>query len=173
MIELQPTLTGALVTLRPLRADDWHELFAVASDPLIWEQHPAKGRYQESEFRAFFDAALATQSAFAVIDARSGKIIGSSRYHGFTAELREVEVGWTFLARSHWGGLYNREMKRLMLAHIFQFVDRVIFVVGTNNVRSQEAVQRLGAVLLESHASGGPGLMVYALADTSEPRAPT
>lgn len=86
-----------------------------------------------------------------------------SRYHGFNADAREIEIGWTFLARSHWGGRYNGELKQLMLEHAFQFVDRVIFVIGAENTRSRLAVERIGATLLASHTSEGPGRVVYAI----------
>jgi len=59
----------------------------------------------------------------------NGRIIGSSRFHGYNEADSEVEIGWTFLARTHWGGRYNGEMKRLMLQHGFQFVDNVVFLV--------------------------------------------
>lgn len=151
MFDLQPTLRGNLVELRPLMADDWVALFAVASDPLIWEQHPQRERYREHVFREFFDGAIATGSAFAVLDAADGRIIGSTRYHGHDTERREIEIGWTFLARSHWGGRHNGEMKALMLRHAFTFAESVIFVIGATNVRSQLAVQRVGATLVGPH----------------------
>ena len=142
--DLQPHLAGELVELRPLRPDDWEPLFAVASDRLIWEQHPASDRYQEAVFREFFQGALDSKGAFVVIDRATGAIVGSTRYAAYDPEKREVEVGWTFLARSHWGGRYNREMKRLMLDHAFQFADRVRFNVGSENIRSRTAVERIG-----------------------------
>lgn len=148
-IDLQPRLIGELIEMRPLLASDWDALYVVASDPLIWEQHPARDRYQREVFRAFFDEALDEVNhnggALAVVERKSGCIIGSSRYHGYDPAASEVEIGWTFLARRFWGGRYNRQMKRLMLDHIFQFVDRAIFLVGVNNVRSQTAMERLGA----------------------------
>ena len=142
--DLQPTLEGSLVTLRPMRESDWPDLYAVASDPLIWEQHPASDRYQEAVFREFFRDAMASGGAFVVQDAATGTVIGSSRYFGHDAERGEIEVGWTFLARSHWGGRYNGEMKRLMLDHAFTFAHSVLFLVGPDNVRSQTAVERIG-----------------------------
>jgi RimJ/RimL family protein N-acetyltransferase len=147
--ELQPVLAGQLVELRPLRPEDWEELFAVASDPLIWEQHPARNRYQEEVFRDFFRGALECGGAFAVVDRKTQKIIGSSRYFGYDPEKKEIEIGWTFLNRSHWGGDYNREMKRLLLDHAFQFVDSVIFKVGATNGRSRRAMEKIGGVLTE------------------------
>jgi RimJ/RimL family protein N-acetyltransferase len=162
-VDWQPTLVGELIELRPLEPDDWDALFAVASDPLIWEQHPDRLRYQEDVFREFFRVALETQSAFVAIDRRDGRIIGSSRYFGHDPIAREVEIGWSFLARSHWGGRYNGEMKALMLAHAFQFVDHVIFVIGPDNIRSQRAVQKLGAVLGDNRDVRGADRVVYRL----------
>ncbi len=100
----QPHLKGELVELRPLRAEDFHALFAAGSDPLIWEQHPAKDRYQQDVFTKFFSDALASGGALIALDAKDGAVIGSSRYHGYDEANSEVEIGWTFLARSHWGG---------------------------------------------------------------------
>src|SRR5215831_1988476 len=102
--DLQPTLKGRLLELRPLRPEDWDALFAVASDPLIWEQHPASDRYQEPVFREFFKGALECGGAFVVLDRATRAMIGSTRYAAFDAEKSEIEIGWTFLARSHWGG---------------------------------------------------------------------
>ena len=113
----QPTLTGALLQLRPLRANGWDALFAVASDPLLWAQHPDSDRYQESVFRQFFADAMSSGGALVAIERATGEIVGSSRFHGFDAEQSVIEVGWSFLARRCWGGTYNGEMKRLMLRH--------------------------------------------------------
>lgn len=163
--DAQPTLEGALVALRPLRAQDFDALYAVASDPLVWAQHPEPDRYTPAVFRRFFDAGLASGGALVALDRADGRVIGSSRYHGHDAAAREVEIGWTFLARSHWGGRYNGEMKQLMLAHAFRFVDRVLFRVGPGNVRSQRAVERIGGVRLGVWADdGGPPSVVYAIA---------
>jgi RimJ/RimL family protein N-acetyltransferase len=140
----QPTLKGELLELRPLRAEDFAGLYAVASDPRIWEQHPARNRHEKEPFRIFFGESLASGGALIAVDVADGRIIGSSRFHGYDAERSEVEIGWTFLARSHWGGRYNGEMKRLMLRHAFQFVDRVVLLVGQENLRSQRAVEKIG-----------------------------
>lgn len=145
--DLQPTLTGRLVTLRPLRADDWAALYAVASDPAIWALHPAHDRHEEPVFRAFFAEALGSAGALVAIDRASGRIVGSSRYAFERAEPGEVEIGWTFLARSHWGGAVNRDIKRLMLRHAFGFVDTAIFLVGETNLRSRRAMEKIGGRL--------------------------
>ena len=144
--ELQPTLRGALVELRALQADDYDALYAVASDPLIWEQHPESTRYQPDVFRRFFQGAMESGAALLATDAQTGQVIGSSRYHDYNEELSEIEIGWTFLARSHWGGRYNGEMKRLMLEHAFKFVTTVIFLIDPQNIRSQKAVERIGGI---------------------------
>ena len=151
----QPTLTGTLVELRPLRPEDYGDLYAVAADPLIWEQHPAKNRHEEAVFRRFFSEALASGGALLVTDAHSQRAIGSSRFHGYSEERGEVEIGWTFLARSHWGGAYNGELKQLMLRHAFRFVSSVVFFVSPENLRSGRAVTKIGGVLApESDAEG-------------------
>jgi N-acetyltransferase len=150
--DYQPILKGSLVELRPLRAEDFNDLYAVAADPLIWEQHPDRNRYQEETFRAFFQDALKSGGALIARDTESRWIIGSSRFHAYDPQRDEVEIGWTFLARSHWGGNYNGEMKRLMLDHAFRFVSRVVFLVGVTNFRSQRAVERIGAVRVDTRA---------------------
>ena len=154
--DLQPILKGELLALRPLRPEDFHELYAVASDPLIWEQHPARDRYKEEVFKEFFREALESGGALIAIDSKDGQVIGSSRFHGYDEETSEIEIGWTFLARSHWGGVYNREMKQLMLRHAFQFVNSVVFLVGPQNLRSQKAMEKIGGVRVGSRpdASG-------------------
>ena len=147
-VDFHPTLTGKLLELRPLREDDWTQLFAVASDPLIWELHPAHDRYKEEVFREFFQRAMTDGWPFAVIDRANDRVIGSSRYHDYIPEESQVEIGYTFLARKYWGGVYNSEMKRLMLDHAFRFVDRVVFWAGKENVRSRRALEKIGAELI-------------------------
>jgi RimJ/RimL family protein N-acetyltransferase len=147
--DLQPHLVGNLLELHPLRADDWEGLFQAASDAKIWEQHPAYDRYREDVFRDFFREALESRGALAAVDRKTQAIIGSSRYFGFDPEKSEIEIGWTFLARAYWGGAYNGEMKRLMLEHAFRFVERVIFLVGATNIRSQRAMEKIGGVLTD------------------------
>jgi RimJ/RimL family protein N-acetyltransferase len=162
--ELQPTLIGSLVTLRPLQPGDYEALYAVASDPLIWEQHPNYDRYQPEVFQAFFRGAIESGGAFLVTDAATGEIIGSSRFNGYDEANRAIEIGWTFLARSRWGGAYNGEMKRLMLEHAFQFVERVTFVIGERNVRSRRALEKIGGALVDTRPEpDGQNKVVYAI----------
>jgi RimJ/RimL family protein N-acetyltransferase len=153
--DFQPHLQGDLLELRALCAEDFDGLYAVASDPLIWEQHPCKDRCQHEVFTDFFRDALDSGGALIAIDRKDGRVIGSSRFHGFDEAKSQIEIGWTFLARSHWGGTYNDEMKRLMLRHAFRFVKSVVFLIGPHNLRSQRAVERIGAVRAGSRLDGG------------------
>ncbi len=141
-------LRGELLELRPLGPDDFAALYGVASDPLVWEQHPNSDRYREDVFREFFREALESGGALVASDLRDGRVVGSSRFHGYDPARSEVEIGWTFLARTHWGGRYNGEMKRLMLGHAFRFIEIVVFLVGPDNVRSRRAVEKIGGVLV-------------------------
>lgn len=155
-IDLQPLLEGPTLRLRPLLPDDFDALHSVAADPLIWQLHPEPTRWQRHVFRRFFDSAVAGHAAFVVIDRRSGLIIGSSRYYEFDEAAREIAIGYTFLARSHWGGAANHEMKSLMLRHIAPVVDLVWFHIGSGNVRSRKAIEKLGGIL--SHEGMRDGL---------------
>ena len=163
--DYQPTLKGKLVELRPLGSDDHADLYAVAADPLIWAQHPDKTRHQEAGFAAFYREALASGGALLATDAATRRVIGSSRFHGYDEERSEVEIGWTFLARSHWGGAYNGELKQLMLRHAFRFVSSVVFFVSLENVRSQRAVSKIGG-LLEAEPDAA-GRLVYRVTASS------
>jgi N-acetyltransferase len=136
--DLQPTLRGKLLQLRPLRPDDFSALYAVASDPLIWEQHPQTDRYREDVFKEFFREALNSGGALVAVDSKDDKVIGSSRFYGYDENKSEIEIGWSFLARSHWGGVYNGEMKQLMLDHAFRFVANVVFLIGQDDSLRQE-----------------------------------
>ena len=148
-IDLQPHLADAAVALRPLRADDFESLFAVAADPLIWAVHPAHDRWREPVFRAFFDQAMASRGGLIAHDPVSGAVIGFSRYDLDRTEPGEVEIGWTFLSRDRWGGATNAAMKRLMIAHALTMFDRAIFLVGENNLRSRRAMEKIGGMLTD------------------------
>lgn len=159
--DAQPRLRGTLVQLEPLAECDYSDLYAVAADPAIWEQHPERDRYREAVFERYFQDALASRGALTIRDSKDGCVIGSSRYYGYSERRREIEIGWTFLARSHWGGAHNGELKRLMLDHAFETVETVIFLVAQQNVRSQRAVEKIGAARAgwSPNASGRPNLV--------------
>ena len=145
-INWQPDhLEDGRVRLLPLEEDHFKTLYQVASDPLIWEQHPASNRYEKNVFRDFFDGGLSTGSAFVIEDRSSGRIIGSTRYYDYDESNNCIAIGYTFLQRAYWGGQYNRSVKMLMLNYAFQFVVKVIFHIGATNIRSQLATARFGA----------------------------
>jgi RimJ/RimL family protein N-acetyltransferase len=152
----QPRLQGRLVHLRPVTREDVGLLSAAASDPEIWALHPASDRWQEPVFRAYFEDGLKSGGALVAVDEASGSLIGWSRYSAEFVEPGEVEIGWTFLARSYWGGAYNGEMKRLMLAHAFRFVDRVVLRIGETNARSRRAAEKIGAKLQDGRRGTEP-----------------
>lgn len=141
---LQPTLENNLLLLRPMQEDDFAPLFKVASDPLIWEQHPAKERATREGFTPFFKEAMATKAAFVVIDKESGNIIGTSRYNPVPETENAIEIGWTFIGRKYWGGKYNQSMKKLMMDYAFTYIDNILFFINKYNMRSQKAVEKIG-----------------------------
>jgi N-acetyltransferase len=149
VFDFQPQLTGDLLIMRPATAGDHDALFAIGSDPLVWELHPEEDRYQESVFRSYFEDGLASGGALVAICRATGEVAGWSRYSTEYVQPGEVEIGWTFLGRAYWGGAYNRDMKNVMLQHAFRFADRVIFRVGEKNLRSRRAVEKLGATLTD------------------------
>ncbi len=148
-MDLQPShLHNELVTLRPLKNDDFEALYLVASDPLVWEQHPNPDRYKKEVFSNYFKGAMESGGAFLILNTGSGEIIGCSRYYDHVPEKKEIKIGYTFFGRSAWGKGYNRAAKDLMIRHVFSFVDTIIFHVGVNNIRSRKAMEKLGAELI-------------------------
>lgn len=147
--ELQPVLENELIRIEPLRESDFETLYETASDPLIWEQHPNKDRFKREVFLTFFKGAIESKGAFLIYDRKTGKVIGSSRYYGYNKEDSSVSVGYTFLAKDHWGTVYNRALKTLMLDHAFKFTEKVYFHIGSENIRSQKAIEKLGALKIK------------------------
>jgi RimJ/RimL family protein N-acetyltransferase len=143
-MNLQPTLENQLLRLSPLTEDDFEPLFAIASDPLIWEQHPNYDRYKREVFQIYFDSAIESKGAFLVTDKRTNKLIGCTRFYEYDPEHSSIAIGYTFLIREYWGGDYNRSMKGLLLDYAFKFVDSVRFHIGANNLRSQKGTLKLG-----------------------------
>jgi RimJ/RimL family protein N-acetyltransferase len=145
-LDLQPTFVGKHLWMRPLESSDFGHLSAVASDPLIWSQHPDPARGTKDGFPLFFENALQSKGCLVAVDRVLRSIIGLSRYSNYIPH-QKITVGYTFLARSSWGGLINAEMKRLMLRHAFTDVPEVHFTVAEHNLRSRRAVEKLGAEL--------------------------
>lgn len=147
---LQPTLENELTKIVPLQEDDFERLYEVASDPLIWEQHPNKDRYQREVFKNFFKGAMESKGAFLVLEQATGKVIGSSRYYELDRENSSVAVGYTFIGRNYWGNGYNKALKSLMFDYAFQFVNKIILHIGETNFRSQKATEKLGAKKIDT-----------------------
>lgn len=145
-VDLQPILQGDLAILSPLTERDFDELYAVAADPLIWEQHPNKDRWKLSVFRTFFGGACLSGGAFKVVDPHTRRIMGSTRFYDYARDDSSILIGYTFYGRAYWGTGVNRAVKRMMLDYIFQYVSDVFFHVGSVNIRSQKAMERLGAL---------------------------
>jgi len=143
---IQTDLETSRVRLAPLKKDDFEELFKVASDPEIWEQHPNKDRYKRSVFENWFQGAIQSKGTFLVIDKILNEIAGSTRFYDYKEIENSIFIGYTFYAKKYWGKGINAEVKNLMLDYIFQFVDKVNFHVGAENYRSQKAMEKLGAV---------------------------
>lgn len=142
---IQPILENGQIALYPLLESDFEDMYLVASDPKIWEQHPNKDRWKKEVFRIFFDGAMQSKGAFKIVDKSNGKIIGSTRYYDYNSEENRILIGYTFYATSCWGKGINPMVKKLMLDYIFQFVSTVHFHIGAGNLRSQIAIGRLGA----------------------------
>lgn len=157
---LQPTLKGDSLILRPIHPDDFELLYGVASDPMIWDLHPFP-RYERSAFTEFFSAAVESKSGLIILDQQSNKIIGASRYYDL--QENRVSIGYTFLARSHWGGVTNRELKTLMLEHAFQFVTEIYFDIGEGNLRSRRAIEKIGARLIKFQMNKGKPYTLYGI----------
>ena len=144
-MNVQATLENENVKLVPLNPNDFEELFSVASDPKIWEQHPNKDRYQRELFEKFFQGAIESKGAFKIMDKSSNEVAGSTRFYDYNQDDNTIFIGYTFYATKFWGSKLNPQVKKLMLDYIFQFVDKVNFHVGKDNIRSQKAMEKLGA----------------------------
>jgi RimJ/RimL family protein N-acetyltransferase len=147
---LQPiNLKNEIIQLIPLQETDFSALYKVASDPLVWEQHPNKLRYQRDVFQNFFEGAMLSKGAFLIRDTKTNEVIGCSRYYDFNENENSTEtsvlIGYTFIGRNFWGKGYNKALKKLMLDYAFQFVDKVYFHIGAYNYRSQKAIEKIGA----------------------------
>lgn len=147
MFDLQPQhLQNKEVKLSPLKNEHFDVLFNVASDPLIWEQHPNKYRYQRDVFKNYFEGAMLSGGAFLVLDSKTDEVVGCSRFYDYDEKGKTILIGYTFLGRKFWGNGYNKALKKLMIDHAFQHVDKIYFHIGARNYRSQKAIEKIGAV---------------------------
>ena len=147
IFNIQPNnLTSELIFLKPLQENDFDKLFEIASDPLLWEQHPNKNRYKKEEFSTYFNGAILSKGAFIVIDFTTNETIGCSRFYDYNPIENTILIGYTFIGRKYWGKGYNASLKKVMLNYILQYVSSVYFHVGNQNFRSQKAIEKLGAL---------------------------
>ena len=147
---LQPeNLHNERITLVPLEEKDFELLFQVASDPLVWEQHPNKLRYQKEVFQNYFEGAIQSKGAFFICDTNTNETIGSSRFYDYNEKDSSIIIGYTFIGRNFWGKEYNKSLKKLMLDYAFQNVDKVYFHIGAQNIRSQKAIEKIGAIKID------------------------
>ncbi len=152
-MNLQPTkLESDLLYVRPLLEADFDALFAVASDPAIWKQHPNKDRYKKDIFQEFFATGIASGGAFLIFDKLTNEVVGSSRYYDLDEKGKSVAIGYTFIATKYWGKGVNKDLKNMMINYAFQFMDKVIFHVGNTNIRSQLAVGKIGGIKIGEEA---------------------
>ncbi|MDO5654567.1 MAG: GNAT family N-acetyltransferase [Flavobacteriaceae bacterium] len=142
---IQPILENDIVKLIPLQSGDFEKLYAVASDPEVWANHPNKNRFEREVFEKFFEGAVASKGAYLIWDKIQSKIIGSTRFYNFQPSENSIQIGYTFYAVEYWGKGYNHAVKTLMLDYILQFTDKVILHVGAENYRSQAAIKKLNA----------------------------
>lgn len=148
-VNFQPVLQNSFILLQPLQQGDFERLYAVAADPLIWEQHPNKNRYQRDVFETFFEGALQSNGALLILDKATGEVAGCSRFYDYNETASSVFIGYTFFGRKFWGKQYNPSAKQLMLDHAFQLVNTVLFHIGASNIRSQIAIERIGAIKMK------------------------
>jgi RimJ/RimL family protein N-acetyltransferase len=144
-LDIQPLLQNDRVILYPLQENDFEALYASASDPKIWEQHPNKDRWKKEVFQNFFNGAIQSKGAFKVVDKATGEVIGSTRFYEYNQNESSIFIGYTFYTVSSWGKGINPAVKTMMLNYVFQFVSKVRFHIGADNIRSQIAISRLGA----------------------------
>jgi RimJ/RimL family protein N-acetyltransferase len=146
---IQPHLENEDIALLPLKEDDFEALYATASDPKIWEQHPNRDRWKKDVFQNFFDGAMKSGGAFKIVNKFTGEVMGSTRFYDYDEEKNTIFIGYTFYGTAYWGKGINSLVKKMMLDYIFQFVSRVLFHIGAENIRSQIAIERIGATKIE------------------------
>lgn len=142
---LQQPLENDLAILSPLHPEDFEVLYKVASNPLVWQQHPNKDRWKQDVFETFFRGAIESKGAYKIVDKATGSIIGNTRFYDYNKEDDSIHIGYTFYNPEYWGKGYNPSVKKLMMEYIFHFVSKVYFHIGAINIRSQISIQRLGA----------------------------
>lgn len=145
------TLEDRGVRLVPLAPEHEDGLRAAAADGELWNLRITSVP-EPDQTRAYIDNALALREAgqrfaFAVLDAASGTVLGSTSYHDIVPAIRRVEIGWTWYARRCQRTHVNTVCKLLMMGHAFDTLGCHVVGWRTDNFNfaSQRAIERLGA----------------------------
>jgi RimJ/RimL family protein N-acetyltransferase len=150
ILNLQPEIIeNESIKLVPLKETDFEILFNVASDPLIWEQHPNKNRFEREVFLNFFEGAVESKGAFLIVDKTTNEVAGSTRFYDYEPDKKSVFIGYTFYGRKYWGTGFNMQVKKMMFDYAFKAVEKIQFHIGAENYRSQKAIEKLGAKKVE------------------------
>ncbi|MES2317259.1 MAG: GNAT family protein [Pseudomonadota bacterium] len=149
MIKVDPfTLEFNGVRLEPLSLAHADGLRAAAQDGELWNLRVTSVP-EPHKVEQYIDTALGMSNrlAFAVIDAASGAVIGTSSYHDIVPEIDRVEIGWTWYAKSRQRSHVNTSCKLLLLSHAFDTLGCAVVGFRTDNFNhaSQAAIERLGA----------------------------
>lgn len=147
------TLAGRWVRLEPLAVRHAEEIFAAGREPEVWAFLWRDALDSVDDARAWIAEALQSAAAgvqlpFAIVEQAGGRVVGSTRYLEIAPADRRLEIGWTWLARPVWRTPVNTECKYLLLSHAFETLGclRVQLKTDLRNRRSQQAIERLGAV---------------------------
>jgi RimJ/RimL family protein N-acetyltransferase len=149
---VQPvTLDGQAARLEPLELSHLGDLLAAAAAKEIWTYMPVN-MADRNALKGWIETALAERAAgstlaFAILDPRSGKAIGSTRYMDIRPRDRGLEIGWTWLDPAYWRSPVNTEAKFLLLQHAFESLGAIRVQLKTHrlNFRSRRAIERIGA----------------------------
>src|SRR5215469_4499433 len=138
------------VRLEPLTENHLPDLMAHCADQALWELVYADNPFtNEADAQSWLREALDDPQfyAFAIIDKTTNRAIGSTRYGDIHTEHKKREIGWTFIAQSHWRTHVNTECKYLLIRHAFEVLDlnRVALKANGKNMRSRNAMARFGA----------------------------
>jgi N-acetyltransferase len=147
------TLAGTQVVLPPLQPSHAADLFAAGHDDPTWVYmpRPALRSVEDAESmirQALIDCEGGGEVAFAILEAASGKAVGSTRFLDIQRAHRTLEIGWTWIGASWQRTAINTECKLLLLRHAFdvQGAHRVTLKTDARNLRSQRAIERIGGV---------------------------
>lgn len=153
-------LEGDHVQIIPMRKNHIQGLYEIGCDSNIWTHLPNKISTFD-DMKTFVESALynkenGSEFPFVIIQKRTNKIIGSTRFLDISPLNKTLEIGWTWLNPSVWGTQINKECKYLLLRYCFETlgVIRVQFKTDEKNIRSQRAIEGIGGIkegILRNH----------------------